>query len=141
MLYWERPSILFSRFGALVRLLSLLLSSFLPWELCTLARCLPVFPREKDSKYSRKDLDKLQERTSLGGRGQGVFPEVMRVPELEGVLAITYLVQSFSVHGHPTEERALHLDQGNSGFLGPASHRQSPLFIRVGKEIPVNYKL
>lgn len=81
-----------------------LLSSFLPGELCTLLLCLPVFPREKDSKYSRKDLDKLQERTSLGGRGQGVFPEVRRVPELEGVLAITYLVQSFPMHGHPTRK-------------------------------------
>lgn len=81
-------------------------SSFLPWELCALALCLPVFPREKDAKYSRKDLDTLQERTSWGGRGQGVFPSVMRIPEQEGVLAITYLVQSFSTHRHLTEERA-----------------------------------
>lgn len=79
-----------------------LLSSRLPWELCTLALCLPVFPREKDSEYSRKDLDQRQERTSLGGRGQGVFPEVLRIPELEGVFAITYLVQSFSMHRLPT---------------------------------------
>lgn len=54
---------------------------------------------EKDTEYSRKDLDKLQDRTSLsfcrvklrGGAGQGAFP-TERILELEEISEIVYLI-------------------------------------------------
>lgn len=81
-------------------------SSPSPRTLHTGALSVPASPRDKDSKCSRKGLERLQERTSLSfcqsrsswEQGDRVrFPQSQRIPELEEMLESIYLVQSFSI--------------------------------------------